>query len=119
MKRILIVEDDLDMLELLRIVFRDSGYDMVFSSIAPENDDIKVMQPDLILLDVRLKGASKSGANICAELKASPDTKIFPVILISGEYNLAEIARECKADMFLAKPYKMLSLLLTVNKYLS
>jgi DNA-binding response OmpR family regulator len=119
MRKILIVEDDNDMLELLKIVFRGSAYDVVFSSIVLENDAIKTVRPDLILLDVRLKGSAKSGADICRELKASPDTQMFPVILVSGEYNLAQIARESNADMYLAKPYDMLSLLLKIEKYLA
>ncbi|MCF2502046.1 response regulator [Dyadobacter sp. CY107] len=119
MKRILIVEDDNDILELLKIVFRGSAYDVVFSSIAPENDEIKILRPDLILLDVRLKGAAKSGADICKELKASPDTRMFPVILLSGEYNLAQIASESNADMYLAKPYDMLSLFLKIEENLA
>jgi two-component system response regulator VicR len=119
MKRLLIVEDDNDILELLKIVFRSSAYDVVFSSIALEIDAIKNLRPDLILLDVRLKGSVKSGADICRELKASPDTQMLPVILLSAEYNLAEIARESNADMYLAKPYDMLSLLLKIEKYLA
>ena len=118
MNRILIVEDDEDMVELLRIVFRDSGYDVTFSSKALDVDDIIVLRVELIVLDVRLKGSSKSGADLCKELKSNPDTKEIPIILASGEYNLAEIAKECNADLFLAKPYDMISLLLTIDRFL-
>lgn len=118
MKKILIVEDDNDMLELLSIVFRDSGYNVTFSDKALEISTIIGLRPDLIILDIRLKGSPVSGSDLCRELKSNPDTKIIPVILASGEYNLAKIAKECNADMFLAKPYDMLSLLLTVDKYL-
>jgi two-component system response regulator VicR len=119
MRRILIVEDDSDMLELLSIVFRESGYDVTFSAIALDLDDIRVLRPDLVILDVRLKSPQRSGAHICKELKSSQDTQIIPVILVSGEYNLAELAKECSADMFLAKPYDMRNLLVAVERYLS
>jgi len=118
-KRILIIEDEPDMLELLKIVFRDSGYDVIFSETGLDTDYIQVLHPDLILLDVRLKGSSRSGFDICKDLKTNPETVMVPVILCSGEYNLPEIARECRADMYIPKPYNILSLLFQVNKFLS
>ena len=119
MKKILIIEDDDDILELLKIVFRDSGYDVIFSKNELEIDYIHLLHPDLILLDVRLKGSTRSGVEICRELKANPVTKMLPVILCSGEHNLPELARASDADMYLSKPYNTLTLLSHVNKYLS
>ena len=118
MNKILIVEDDADMIELLRIVFRSSGYDVTFSSMAPDVDHIIELRAELIVLDVRLKGSPISGADLCKRLKSNPNTKQIPVILASAEYNLAEIAKDCNADLFLAKPYDMLSLLLSINRFL-
>ena len=118
-KKILIIEDDSDMLELLKIVFRDSGFDVIFSKTQLDTDYIQVIHPDLILLDVRLKGSSRSGFDICKDLKANPQMGSVPVILCSGEYNLPEIAQECHADMYIQKPYDVISLMLQVNKYLS
>jgi two-component system response regulator VicR len=118
-KKILVIEDDEDILELLKIVFRDSGYDMIFSNIDLDTDYISVLHPDLVLLDVRIKGASRDGAQICREIKSSPLLKELPVILCSAEYNLAEIAQECEADMYISKPYDFLGLLSQVNRFLS
>lgn len=118
-KKILVIEDDPDLLELLKIVFRDTGYDVIFSSLELETDYIHILHPDLILLDVRLKGSLRSGSQICQELKSNPKTDKLQVILCSGEYNLPEIARECNADMYLAKPYDTLNLLAQINKHLS
>ncbi|KAA6439775.1 response regulator [Dyadobacter flavalbus] len=117
-KRILIIEDDQDILELLKIVFRDSGHEAIFSQTALDKDHISVLHPDLILLDVRIKGAAK-GAELCKELKADPKNEKLPIVLCSGEYNLPKIARECNADMYLTKPYDMMVLLFQVNRYLS
>lgn len=118
-KKILIIEDDPDILELLRIVFRESGHEVIFSPTELDTGHIQILHPDLILLDVRLKGSARSGFDICADLKANPKTKMLPVILCSGEHNLPEIARRCRADMYLIKPYNTLSLLSNVNKFLS
>lgn len=118
-KRVLVIDDDRDIVELLKIVFRDSGHEVLFSQIALDLQEINVLHPDLVLLDVRIKGFSRTGADICKELKTHPETKELPVILCSGEYNLAEIARQCMADMYLPKPYDIMGLLFQVNKYLS
>ncbi|SEJ40479.1 Response regulator receiver domain-containing protein [Dyadobacter koreensis] len=119
MKKILVIDDDRDILELLKIVFRDSGHEVIFSETEMGTNDIYVLHPDLILLDVRIKGSSKSGAEICRELKADTKTRNFPVVLCSGEYNLHDIARECEADVYLAKPYNLTSLLTQVNRFIS
>ena len=118
-KRILIIDDDHDLLELLKIVFRDSGHEIIYSQIAPDANYINILHPDLILMDVRINGLPRKGAQLCWELKANSKTEKLPVILCSGEYNLGEIARSCNADMYLPKPYDMLSLLSQVNRYLS
>ena len=118
-KRILIIDDNLDMLELLKIVFRDSGHEVIFSQTAPDTNYINVLHPDLILLDVRIDGSPRKGAELCRELKANAETEKLKVILCSGEYNIREIARECNADMYLAKPYHLTSLLAQINRHLS
>jgi len=118
-KRILVIDDDRDILELLKIVFRDSGHEVIFSETEMGSNDIYVLHPDLILLDVRIKGSSRSGAEICKELKADTKTRNFPVVLCSGEYNLRDIARACEADQYLAKPYDVTSLLTHVNQFIS
>ncbi|MCF2494123.1 response regulator [Dyadobacter chenhuakuii] len=118
-KRILIIDDDNDILELLKIVFRDSGHELIFSQTALDTNHISILHPDLILLDVRINGVAKKGAELCMELKADPKNKKLPVVLCSGEYNLPEIARECHADMYLTKPYDLMGLLFQVNRYLS
>ncbi len=118
MKKILIVEDENDIVELLKIAFRGSDYDVVFYKESLENDEILLINPDLIFLDVRLVGSVKSGADICRELKSNPETMHIPVVLLSGEYHLAAIAAECKADYFIGKPYNLFSLLLKVEQYL-
>ena len=118
-KRILIIDDNQDLLELLKIVFLDSGYEVIFLQSVPETNYINTLHPNLILLDVRFNESQREGAELCKNLKADPETAKLPVILCSGGYNLPEIARGCNADMYLEKPYDIVSLLYHVNKYLS
>ncbi|CAG4992550.1 Transcriptional regulatory protein WalR [Dyadobacter sp. CECT 9275] len=118
-KKILIVEDEPDIIELLKIVFRDTGYNLTFSRTELEIEYIRELNPDLIVMDVTIRGSLRSGSQICRELKADQQIRNVPVILCSGEYNLKAIANDCGADMYLPKPFDISSLLFHVDKFLS
>ena len=106
-KRILIIDDDPDILDVLNIVFQDEGYNVVISNTCKILDDIHEVAPDLILLDVHIPTSPKNGDVICTELKAGPETKNLPVILVSGEWNLDEICATCGANDYIRKPYDL------------
>lgn len=117
-KTILIIDDDEDILEILNIVFQDSGYEVILSRVGLEVDFINVLHPDIVLLDVRIVGCSKSGVDICKDLKANAQTKHVPVILFSAEHDLHTMASACKADSYIAKPFGIDNLLTHVQKQL-
>lgn len=118
-KRILVIDDDEDILEILNIIFRESGYEVILSNTGEAAGHIRVIHPDLILLDVRIAGSAKSGADICREIKSSYETKELPVMLVSAETDLHLIARDCAADAYLRKPFDIYDLLIRVKEYLS
>lgn len=117
-KTILIIDDDEDILEILNIVFQDSGYEVILSRVGLEADFINVLHPDIVLLDVRIVGCPKSGADICKDLKANAQTKHVPVILFSAEHDLHSMASACEADSYIAKPFGIDNLLTHVQKQL-
>jgi two-component system response regulator VicR len=104
-KRILIIEDDPDILAILDIVFQDEGYEIISNQKGMSADEIGLQHPDLILLDVRIRGFEKTGAQICEELKALTITNDLPVLLLSAESNLHQIASKCGADGHMTKPF--------------
>ncbi len=106
-KRILIIDDDADILDLLNIVFQDEGYNVVISNTCKIIDDIHEIAPDLILLDVHIPTSPKNGDVICMELKANPETQSLPVILVSGESNIEQICANCGANGYVRKPYDL------------
>lgn len=119
MKRILVVDDDDDVLETIQLVLEIGGYD-----IEPLNnaelvfDRIHDFKPDLILLDVVL--GKIDGGLICSQVKSHPETKHIPVLMMSGLYNLKEIQDlECAPDDFMSKPFKMDVLLEKINKLIN
>jgi len=115
-KRILIIDDDEDILDILNTIFRDEGYDVIISNTGEAANHIHIIHPDIILLDVRIEGSPKRGNEICAEIKAEyPDSKL-PVVLVSAETDLAMLANECGADFYIKKPFDIYDILLQVKK---
>jgi DNA-binding response OmpR family regulator len=114
-KRILIIEDDTDILDSMQLILEEEGFDVIGLSHIEPVEEIAEYQPKLILLDVRLTG--EYGNVFCCTLKQSKLTTNIPVILVSGASNLVEIARKCKADDFLPKPFDLDILVELVKRY--
>ena len=114
-KRILIIEDDPGILELLQLIFEDEGYlvDAFITGMSALN--ITAHSPDIIILDIRIAGFDQPGDEICAELKAILPPYTTPVLLLSAENNLAQLAQECKSDGYMAKPFNIAHLLEKVS----
>jgi two-component system, OmpR family, response regulator VicR len=104
-KRILIIDDNEDILEMLGIIFQDSDVDVVLSRTGMTGDEIKVIHPDIVLLDVQINGYSYTGDEICKEIKSHPVISHIPVFLISAEDDLAGISMGCAADGWFSKPF--------------
>ena len=117
-KRILVIDDDEDILEILNIVFQEEGFNVIVSNSGDTADHLQVIHPDIILLDVRIEGSAKNGAQICAEIKSKYKDLKLPVILVSGEADLANLASECGADKFIPKPFDITDIVNQVKSLL-
>jgi DNA-binding response OmpR family regulator len=117
-KRILVVDDEPDILEFLQVILEEEGYQVVTSQKAEFLDQLhNGGLPDLILLDVLLSG--KDGREIVKYLKRKAETKAIPVIMISAHPSAEETARAAGADDFLAKPFDIEVLLAKIAHFLS
>ena len=71
-KKIIIIEDDQDILEILAFILKEEGYDVSTISDGNEIDSIASSAPDLIICDIWLP--NRKGTEICKILKADPAT---------------------------------------------
>ena len=115
MDKILVVDDDPDILTVVQILLRMNNYTVM--AVSKEEDvtnSIKSFSPGLILLDVALCGAD--GREICKRLKTSNETKHIPVILFSAHYDLVNNIHEYMANGLITKPFESSFLLETIRK---
>jgi putative two-component system response regulator len=114
--RLLLVDDDAGIRELLRTTFEAVDVDVVEAESADEaRASIAASRPDAIVLDVSMPGTS--GITLCASLKSSKATRDIPIVLLTGSEMANEaIAREVGADAFVLKPFSPLELLAVVER---
>jgi len=106
---ILLVDDDVDLLQLMKTTLEKDGHHVETLSDAPSHDDLVRLRPGLIFMDVEL--GTENGAAICHALKHDPSVG-GPVVLISGHADelLRSMADIGGADAFLTKPFNMRAL---------
>ena len=115
MRKILAVDDDKDILEVLQFILEDSGFEVeTLSDGKLLLDKLTETTPDLILLDIML--GSLDGRDLCKEVKSNPATADIPVILLSATHdiNYAKHQVGCP-DAFVAKPFDIEQLLQAIN----
>src|SRR6476620_848232 len=103
--RILVVDDNQDIMLLMRELLSSCGYDVIAVPDAAQAEiEILRCPPDLILSDVVMPG--KSGYELCREVKADPATRLIPFVLITGLTDRQDrvLGIESGADDFLHKP---------------
>ena len=117
MNRVLIVDDNNDILWVVEIILKRYGFNVMTTLKGEEVlDKTKMFSPQLILLDVFLSGVD--GIDVCNTLKATPETKDIPIIMISAHTNFKEIKKFCNADDFIAKPFDANELVKKINFYI-
>lgn len=85
MKKILIVDDDKDLLVSLKALFKRNGFDIAVTISCAEGLLIMhTFKPDLIFLDLNVGG--EDGGEMCRKIKEDADLKHIPVILISSDH---------------------------------
>ncbi|WP_316739202.1 two-component system response regulator [Pedobacter aquatilis] len=118
-KRIVAIDDDKDILEIMNIIFQDEGFESILLSNGVDAEEIITKNPDLVLLDVNIVGYHKTGNQICEDIKGFTTANNFPVFLVSAEPDLASIAAHCGADGYISKPFDIFKLTNMIKDFLS
>jgi DNA-binding response OmpR family regulator len=113
-KKILILDDNEDILELIKDVLVDEDYEV--ECLAYTDDIYKAVnsiQPDLVILDYILFGIN--GGELCHQIKHNPTTAHIPVIMISAYPRVWESLGNYGADVFIAKPFSLEDIIKSVD----
>lgn len=105
-EKILLIEDEKDILELIAFNLECSGYDVLKASNGEDGLEIaKKMNPDLVLLDLMLPGMD--GFDVCRELKLDKATRKTPVIMLTARGEDTDIVSglELGAEDYITKPF--------------
>lgn len=119
-KRILLVDDELDIAKLVVFRLQKAGYDVI--SIDSGKGAFKLLnhKPDLILLDILLPDID--GYTLCKTIKSNPDYKDIPVILFTASATelgkLDQKIKELDAQDYIIKPFDPEELLSKIKKYI-
>jgi CheY-like chemotaxis protein len=105
LKKILIVEDDVDTIDIVATILNGAGYAVIKINREITIKEIAGIRPNLVILDYLMPYTL--GNELCSAIKDNPKTDSIPVMLYSAS-NLAEsVAHKCKADAFIAKPFDL------------
>ena len=118
-KKILVVDDEADIVKLLQTTLTDKGYEVIvaFDSIQAVHRAHQD-KPDLIILDIVMPGGD--GYAVCRNLRKSSHTWTTPIIVLTGKMGEEGRKRafEAGANFYLIKPYNRKVLLSMVKKAL-
>ncbi|UCE81641.1 MAG: response regulator [Deltaproteobacteria bacterium] len=116
-EKVLVVDDELEIRDLLREVLKQEGYEVLLASAGEEAIELaKRETPHVILLDVRMPGID--GVEVCKRLKTEPKTQYIPIIMITGYDENKIAAIEVGADDFVNKPIDLVELVVRVKSIL-
>ncbi len=115
--RVLLIEDEPNIIEAIRFILSRDGWAVdVHSDGATALEAVARRNPDLIILDVMLP--NKSGYDILADLRAAPETKTLPVLMLTarGQSKDREMAERYGASRFMTKPFSNAEMLSSVRE---
>jgi DNA-binding response OmpR family regulator len=117
-KKILVIDDEGDLLKLAKTRLEASGYNISTLDSGDRALEAAIREkPDLILLDIVMPG--KNGCDVCRELKADPVTRGIPVVVFTAYYPEEEYVKtnseEIGADDYILKPFDAQTLLAKIR----
>jgi CheY-like chemotaxis protein len=117
-RRIIVVDDDVDIRESIGEVLSESGYHVALAANGREAlDELGRAPACALLLDLMMP--VMDGWELMMELRRSPQHAALPVIVVSADVNVREKATTLAADAWLRKPINIVDLLAVLERYCS
>lgn len=125
-RKILLVDDDLDFLEMHKAVLINHGYEVTTATNAQEGwDKVRAEMPDLIVLDLMME-KHDAGFTFSRQIKGDPLFKKIPILMVTAvadatgyKFSLEKDGYWMKTDEFLDKPVEPSVLVDSVEKLLN
>lgn len=112
-QKILVIDDDKDIAEVLGLILETEGYNPLVKYTGRDAvDAVRLFSPNLVMLDIILDGVD--GREICKTLKSDPDLKDIPVIIVSATDHYRDM-NGSQHDGFIGKPFNINEIVSTVN----
>lgn len=115
-KKILVVEDEQDILQLITLYLEKEGFRTVSAKTGADGlRQVKQEKPDLVVLDLMLPEID--GLEVCKRLRSSPDTAMLPIIMLTAKAEESDtvIGLELGADDYVTKPFSPKTLVARVK----
>jgi DNA-binding response OmpR family regulator len=118
MKRILIIEDEQDIIDIATIILEDEGYEVSSLNEFPNFEErVNESHADLVLLDLNLDGYF--GGDICKYIKSNSLLCDTSVVLMSANRDIQRTKDEVGADGYISKPFDLMDFINTVKLHLA
>ena len=116
-KRLLVIDDDQDIRDVVREIFEEDGYTVrCLSDVDDVFSEINHFRPHVALIDYRL-GVS-NGAEICYQIKSNAGTLHIPVVLFSAHHHTIDTIGNYGWNAFIGKPFDVDHIRQVVGKYI-
>jgi DNA-binding response OmpR family regulator len=114
-KKILVIDDDPDILDAVQMLLESEGFSVTTSTNGNDVEKLCETLPDLILLDILLSG--NDGREIAKKVKRREKTKNIPIVMMSAHPTAQKSIKKYLADDYIAKPFDIDILLNKIKTY--
>jgi DNA-binding response OmpR family regulator len=116
-KKILIIDDDVDVLDIMEVALDYEGFEVLTSPVADDYQNlIRKNQVDLIIIDYLLNGIN--GGEICHQIKCCPEFGHLPVIIYSAYPKVLQSLGSYGCDTFIPKPFDLADIVGQITRLL-
>lgn len=122
MKKILIVDDQLEVRELVQVTLEIGDYQILTAENGKEAIEVAQREhPDIILLDIMMPGSDVDGLEACRRLKSDTATEDITIVMLSakGQDDDIEVGKAAGADDYFTKPFSPIALIEKVEEVMS